>query len=44
MTPEQALEMLDKLASEISTNRLTHVKLQEAVECLREFIKNKNGK
>lgn len=39
MTPEEALVILDDLASKISTTREGHLKLQEAVNTLDKFIK-----
>jgi len=41
MDENQALQLLDQAVSQLSANREVHVKLQQAVEILREFI-NKN--
>ena len=39
MTPEQALELLDKAAQSVATDRQGHVTLMEAVKVLSEAIK-----
>lgn len=39
MTPEQALQVLDAAAAESHINRADHVRVQEAVSVLFEFIK-----
>lgn len=41
MTPEQALDNLDKAASQLQASRDTHALLQVAVSILKEAIKGK---
>jgi hypothetical protein len=38
MTPQEALNLLDKIVSEVNLNRVTHIQVQLAVEALRKAI------
>ena len=38
MKPEDALELLDRAVAQINGPRQAHVQLQQAVECLRNYI------
>ncbi len=38
MKPEEALQICDQAVSQLQANREVHVKLQEAVQVLREAI------
>ena len=39
MSPNDALNMLDQAVSALQANRQVHVQLQQAIEILREAIK-----
>ena len=38
MSPQNALNLLDKIVSEVSLNRATHIQAQLAVEALKKAI------
>ena len=42
MTPEQAIEILDKIATLMRMNRSDHFNAQKAVETLKAFIKEED--
>ena len=44
MKPEEALNLLDQAVSQLQTGREVHMKLQQAVQILRETIKPKEEK
>ena len=44
MSPNDALSLLDQAVSQLSANREVHVKLQQAVEVLKEAIRPKTAK
>jgi len=44
MTKEEALQILDNICAQVSLNREGHVKLQQAIEVLREAIQPKEKK
>lgn len=44
MKPEEALQILDNVCSQVQLNRSDHVKIQQAVEVLKEAIKLKEEK
>lgn len=41
MTPQEALQILDKASSEMQASRADHVTIQQAVVVLREKIEQK---
>ena len=44
MNPSEALNLLDQAVSQLSANRDVHVRLQQAIEILREAIRPKTAK
>lgn len=40
MTPQQAIQILDRLAASFQMNRSDHFRAQQAVEVLMQVIKN----
>lgn len=44
MTPNEAIEIVDKVCSEIHTTRIGHVKIQEAITILKQLVEQTNGK
>lgn len=44
MKPEDAINLLDQICAQVNLNRETHAKVQEAVETLKNFHKEKNEK
>ena len=41
MTPQQALNLLDQLISNMNLNRANHIQAQQAVEILKKALKPK---
>ena len=44
MKPTEAISLLDQAVSQLSANREVHVKLQQAIEVLKEAITPKGKK
>lgn len=44
MNAQEALQILDNVCSQVSLNREAHVKIQQAVEVLKEVIRPKVAK
>lgn len=41
MKIEEAIQLVDSAVSQLQTNRETHVKLQQAIEVIKEAVKPK---